>query len=284
MAYTFTQTGAEIQDILDDYNETASQVTTNTADIATNTENIATKVSKTGDTMTGALITQPTDSYTSFSMQRTDITKGTTPSSNVYMCINAFDSTGTTAVKNRIGHIEWSYTTAGKIYSRIGAYAPTSGSTTGAWLDVGVNADGTNYTYAPTPSTGDSSNNIATTSFVKINAGFYTSGDTITIKDSSVLMPGMITSSGKSVHFFFPCQIVNASSATLTTDANWQIWHADGGYIVNGATLTSSFSTVGLRPTASGIYFTCTLASASSLTNNCTIVARNNGNVVITLS
>ena len=98
--------------------------------------------------------------------QYTNYTQGTAPASNQYSGIIIKDSAGT-EVADFYGRV----TTANLNSAIMSVKTPASGATTTATMGIHANADGTFYTNAPTPATGDSSTKIATTAFVK-NQGY----------------------------------------------------------------------------------------------------------------
>ena len=98
--------------------------------------------------------------------QYTNYTQGTAPSANQYSGIIIKDSAGV-EIADFYGRV-----TTGNVNSAIlSVKSPVAGATTSSTLGIHAAADGTFYTNAPTPATGDNSTKIATTAFVK-NQGY----------------------------------------------------------------------------------------------------------------
>lgn len=108
----------------------------------------------------------------SIKLINTGITKGTAPSANNNKYVFAvMDSAGT-------GYLSCIYKTISKgnvTSTRLYDYGNSASGTTnlGEYIGIGHNADGTAYTYAPTPDTSDNSTNIATTAYVTDKLGTY---------------------------------------------------------------------------------------------------------------
>jgi len=114
-----------------------------------------------GGTMTGDIIEQ-----SRFVKQRTDVTKGTTPSSTKYWAMYNCDKNGTTWATNSIGIFETKLDSNNNVNTYIGACQNVAGSSNKADIGVVYNSDGSTYGYAPTPSSAtDSSTKIATTAW-----------------------------------------------------------------------------------------------------------------------
>ena len=95
-------------------------------------------------------------------LKNSSVTRGTTPSSTVYMTYGFKDSAG-----KYIGVFESSYSTDKSSKVALYAYNTTkaSGNSIGN-MGIGCGPDGKVYTWAPTPDNGDSSAKIATTEWV----------------------------------------------------------------------------------------------------------------------
>lgn len=105
--------------------------------------------------------------------QNLSVTKGTHPTAGKYWDFRACDSEGRN-VANSLGGMSVAYASDGAVSTRIIAYKPEHGSSTGASIIVGYNAEGQIVTSAPTPVTGSNDNSIATTAFVMAAAGTMT--------------------------------------------------------------------------------------------------------------
>ena len=128
----------------------------------------STKVAKTGDTMSGQLKT--TCSGAAYQLFSQGMTKGTAPSSVQYEYIEFMDKPG-----NRMGWIGSVYYTNKATRINLSARkSNAAGDTAEAAIGVNVDADGTAYGYAPTPTAGDSSTKIATTAWVASKFHFST--------------------------------------------------------------------------------------------------------------
>ena len=84
--------------------------------------------------------------------QNMSVTKGTHPSTGKYWDFRACDSEGRN-VANSLGGMSVAYASDGAVSTRIIAYKPEHGSSTGASIIVGYNAEGQIVTSAPTPVT-----------------------------------------------------------------------------------------------------------------------------------
>ena len=102
--------------------------------------------------------------------QRTDITKGTSPSTNAYWSLDFNDHVGT-AAKDRLGNVGAVYFTNGSVRTDINVYKPEANSTVSTRISVGYNENGDQFTYAPTPAISDNSTQIATTEWVRSVSG-----------------------------------------------------------------------------------------------------------------
>ena len=85
--------------------------------------------------------------------QNLSVTKGTHPTTGKYWDFRACDSEGRN-VANSLGGMSVAYASDGAVSTRIIAYKPEHGSSTGASIIVGYNAEGQIVTSAPTPVTG----------------------------------------------------------------------------------------------------------------------------------
>lgn len=120
----------------------------------------------TGPTTPGLLISGAGLGY-AMQFQNANVTKGTTPTANQNAAIE-FYGTKKDSYKDRIAWIETTVGSNGvntlglKVYGNAAA-----DTTTNCILSVNVDSGGNAYTYAPTPTAGDSSTKIATTAFVR---------------------------------------------------------------------------------------------------------------------
>lgn len=128
---------------------------------------------KTGDetigghkTFTGGARFQST-TVTPWSIVKTNLTKGTAPSSNVETRMMVYDSNGDSSYLNLIAGVWTEYNSNGNITASLRACKPESGAAAFADIRVIYPATGDPYTYALTPATSDNSTKIATTAFVK---------------------------------------------------------------------------------------------------------------------
>lgn len=112
--------------------------------------------------------------------QNLSVTKGTHPTAGKYWDFRACDSEGRN-VANSLGGMSVVYASDGAVSTRIIAYKPEHGSSTGASIIVGYNAEGQIVTSAPTPVTGSNDNSIATTGWVtqKVNSNKLTIGNPV---------------------------------------------------------------------------------------------------------
>lgn len=133
------------------------------SDTYTKTEANNTFVNVTGDTMTGDL-TISTNSVPEIYLQNTNIdyTSTTAPSSTTAVGrVVALDKN-----KKTTGCFQNLVDTAGSYVTQIYARRYVGGKEINGVMAVAVKADGTIFTQAPTPPTGDKSTKIATTAFV----------------------------------------------------------------------------------------------------------------------
>lgn len=114
-----------------------------------------------GDTMSGDLIISK-DSSPSFILKNNAITKSATPSSDQASYLRFRDTSG-----NNLGYLSSQYLSTGENITTIACYPKTGAGS--EYLGVGYDSNGDVYTHAPNPVSGDSSNNIATTSWVRNN-------------------------------------------------------------------------------------------------------------------
>lgn len=98
--------------------------------------------------------------------QNLSVTKGTHPTAGKYWDFRACDSEGRN-VANSLGGMSVAYTSDGAVSTRIIAYKPEHGSSTGASIIVGFDAEGNIVTSAPAPVTSSDDNSIATTAWVR---------------------------------------------------------------------------------------------------------------------
>lgn len=121
------------------------------------------------------------------------VTKGTAPASNrnLGVCVN--DGQGD-AFENRLGNFYVSLYNTNKTRAAMTAYKPASGSTSGASIYIEYPDTGNPITYAPTPPTGDSSTQIATTAWV---AGHRCTTAATTTSTASVNAPAYVVENYK---------------------------------------------------------------------------------------
>lgn len=96
-------------------------------------DGIAGAVDKSGDTMTGELV-----------FAKTDIVKGTNPTTDTWWVHSFTDNEGTGSI-NRLGCIETVYRTTGATSTWLRAYKPENGTNISAYINVGYTASGTPY-------------------------------------------------------------------------------------------------------------------------------------------
>ena len=126
------------------------------------------KVSKAGDTMTGDLFIS--EGSPSINLDNTALTKGSIPSGNCYTEILFNDgSNDSTWANKRLAILGYTANSEGGVSLTMRAYKREVGTTTGSALVVGYDANGNAYSTAPTPASGSSDTNIATTKWVNDN-------------------------------------------------------------------------------------------------------------------
>lgn len=81
-----------------------------------------------------------------------NLTKGTNPIAEQTVSVALSDGTGTDAEAERIGAVQATYATDGRVIVELRAYKPESGSAVYGAIGVGYDASGSVFTYAPTPS------------------------------------------------------------------------------------------------------------------------------------
>ena len=177
------------------YNANTIYICTDTGSIykgATQIANSSDKVSKSGDTMTGSLSIQAHESGTNdnafIHLADSSFVKGTTGTGATYITLELNDSTNniTDFLKTRLGCLETSIDTNGKVTTRISAYHNEIDSNLSSTLSASVTADGaksanlagvltvtvaadgtTKTSTTVTPAASSNSTNIATTAWVK---------------------------------------------------------------------------------------------------------------------
>lgn len=168
--------------------------------------------------------------------QNTNITKGTTPTANQNTAIE-FYGTRKTSYKDRIAWIETTVGSNGVNTLGIKVYGNASSETTAVCtLSVNVDSAGSAYTYAPTPTSGDSSTKIATTAFVR--------GATVTSAGNATTVNGFTVSKNVPSDANFSNTTYSAGTAALLssgTDTVNRVWQPKilSAYIA-GATVTSA--------------------------------------------
>lgn len=103
--------------------------------------------------------------------------KGSVPSSDAFSYLGIYDSSGNLDnVNNRLGVLQFAVRKDGSTSYRIIALQNKAGSTVASSIGAGVKADGSLYTYAPTPANTSNDTNIATTSFTQSVLGELKTG------------------------------------------------------------------------------------------------------------
>ena len=127
------------------------------------------KVNKSGDTMTGALtVSSSVNTTGGINLIANGATKGTNPSSTAYWGIRANDNTNSSTWSNtRLGVMEWSLATDGKVQAIIGTYQNTASSTNQATIKLACDVNGNKTFEFPkcttkaTTTSSASNNNVA---------------------------------------------------------------------------------------------------------------------------
>ena len=203
-------------------------------------------VNKSGDTMTGALkIYNNLDIFGA--NNQIDWTSTTAPSSNLnsgWVYIRDKNS-------NVIGQLATRYTTGNNFVTSISTRRSVNGTVKASTIEISVASDGTAYTSAPTPASGDNSTKIATTAYC-VNRRCTTKPTT--------------TSTASATR---PCWVVQ----NYLNGTSWyRVW--SDGFIEQGGTVTSSNSSTQtvtfLKPFANTDYSLVGSVSKNSVsaTNN----------------
>ena len=95
------------------------------------------------------------------------VPKGTLPEKTQYAQIVLSDNTGFSSSTVRAGAVDTEVKTDGTVTSRLRAYKWTKDSSENVAIQVGYNANGDTFTYAPHPKTSSNDNNIPTTKWVR---------------------------------------------------------------------------------------------------------------------
>ena len=95
------------------------------------------------------------------------VPKGTLPEKTQYAQIVLSDNTGFSSSTVRAGAVDTEVKTDGTVTSRLRAYKWTKDSSENVSIQVGYNANGNTFTYAPHPKTSSNDNNIPTTKWVR---------------------------------------------------------------------------------------------------------------------
>lgn len=95
------------------------------------------------------------------------VPKGTLPEKTQYAQIVLSDNTGFSSSTVRAGAVDTEVKTDGTVTSRLRAYKWTKDSSENVAIQVGYNANGNTFTYAPHPKTSSNDNNIPTTKWVR---------------------------------------------------------------------------------------------------------------------
>ena len=165
-----------------------------------NTRDVNERVSKSGDTMTGALLLDGTNS----NFQKKDTFPTSTPSSDTYM--HGLEIFGN---DTKVGTVAIGYLKNGNIITRMQARREVSGITKYADIDVGIDTNGKLYSFAPAC---DADNSIVTTvSKSKSANGYYKLGNGLIIQwgrtqmtmkqDNTVTFPTAFSSDNFSMTF-----------------------------------------------------------------------------------
>lgn len=101
-----------------------------------------------------------------------DLIKGTEPAYERNFSVRMCEGAGTSTA-NAVGSFIAGARTNGSSFAGIYAYKPELGSSANASITINYNLDGSVYTSAPTPTTSNSSTQIATTQYVKNNLISY---------------------------------------------------------------------------------------------------------------
>lgn len=117
---------------------------------------------------------------------------------------------------------------------------------------------------------------------IKSRTMVYEAGDQVSC--NGVQCAGHLTTSKTDVVFFIPLPKPTASSLKATVSGNWTIRHADGGYILNGAALTTIGTIAAVTIYDLGVYVRVTLSTASSFANNSVICVSGSSSAKITFS
>lgn len=103
--------------------------------------------------------------------------KGSVPSSDAYSYLGIYDSSGNLDnANNRLGVLQFAVRKDGSTAYRIIACQNKAGSTVASSIGAGVKADGSLFTYAPTPANTSNDTNIATTAFTQAVLGELKTG------------------------------------------------------------------------------------------------------------
>lgn len=135
--------------------------------------------------------------------RNSELTRGTNPSANKAGEIYFYDKDG-----SQLGLIQQLITTAGRSSTHLYAYKYTAdGGTTNAALGVGIEQNGTVYTYAPNPAADSDTTHIATTKWVRSKV------------DGAIFPAGLVVASAipSAPAGFLPC---NGGAVSRTTYAN----------------------------------------------------------------
>jgi len=138
---------------------------------------------------------------------------------------------------------------------------PTIHITTGA--DVQLSGDDAYLPISGGNITGSLS--VAGSDVLTVNSFSYKAGDSVGI--APMVCAGHLTSSQTVIEFFIPIGVpIRASSVSI--NGNVYIRHVGGGYIANGVALNSVGTVTPTVVSGSGIYVLLRLSSASSVANN----------------
>ena len=171
----------------------------------------STKVAKAGDTMTGALTINRSNSSAgggikltgsgqnyAISILDTSVTKGTAPSATKYWGIEFYGKDASN-YNQRIAMIDANLTSGNISSCYLRAYNCTTNTNTGTCaIGASVDASGNGYTYAPTPAVADSSTKIATTAWARTATGNFACNSATATKlatTRSISLGGFMTGS-----------------------------------------------------------------------------------------
>ena len=198
-------------------------------------------------------------------------TKGTTPSSTLYWGIRANDNTdSSTWESTRLGTLEWAVSTNNIVTGTFNAIKNEASSTSNAFLRVVYDTNNNvGYTEAPTPTTSDNSNKIATTAFVRnlLNNHYITAFQAPNSSDNYkwyrkyadgwVEQGGLLGSAGTYAWrtVTLPVTMANTGYTVVITGA-WNDSSGNGSMLGNSKT-TTRFNTYATNVNNEGSFYVC---------------------------